>query len=146
MTEDRVERIVQAVRGGSSRAAAAGFAGVNRATLQEWLARGHSGEQPYADFLDKVEQAEGALVTQLSVEIVQDEHWQAKAWMLKRKDASYRDPPVQVEMTNPDGSLQPVGVALQMTPDAVRLIREFRTLELQAGAARQSSTVRPVGE
>lgn len=146
MTPERVDRIVQAIRGGAPRHSAAAFAGIHRATLQDWLARGHAGEQPYADFLDRVEEAEGTRIVKSATTISTSADWRAHAWLLERWTPEFRRPPEQVELTNPDGSLQPVGVALQMTPDAVRLLRELRNAELAAGPARQSSIVRALIE
>ena len=83
----RAKRLVEAVRSGLSRRGVAGRTGISKSLLQEWLARGLAGEQPYADLLDRVKEAE-AEVEQRRIAVVQqaadDGTWQAAAWMLER--------------------------------------------------------------
>jgi len=59
------QKIVAAVKAGASRTGAAKVAKVGRSTLLSWLAKGREGEQPYADFLDRVREAEGDLEKKL---------------------------------------------------------------------------------
>lgn len=80
-------RIVEAVRAGATRAAAAEAARVGRTTLFRWLKDGAAGHEPYASFLTKVREAEGALESEL-VGIIKGhsaDSWQAAAWLLERK-------------------------------------------------------------
>jgi transposase len=81
-------RIVDAVRAGASRTAAAEASRVGRSTLHLWLKRGASGEEePYASFTAKVRQAEGELEKEL-LGIIKGHSansWQAAAWILERK-------------------------------------------------------------
>lgn len=84
----RAKRAVDAVRAGLSRTAVAAKAGVSRATLLDWLARGRDGEAPYANFLDRVRVAE-AEAEQLMVECIRTaaldpKYWQAAGWWLER--------------------------------------------------------------
>ena len=81
------KKIVEAVRAGSSRTAAAEAARVGRSTLHSWLKRGTEGEDPYAGFLAKVRQAEGELEAELLTIIKSHavNSWQAAAWILERK-------------------------------------------------------------
>lgn len=86
--DERVaERIVQATRKGLPRRRAARLAGIHPATLFDWLARGRAGEQPYADFADRIKSAEiegeESLVDLLREHAV--ETWQAAAWLLERR-------------------------------------------------------------
>ena len=80
-------RIVDAVRAGASRAAAAEAARVGRTTLFRWLKDGAAGAEPYASFTAKVREAEGELEKEL-VTIIKGhsaDSWQAAAWLLERK-------------------------------------------------------------
>lgn len=58
-------RIIDAVKAGASRTGAAKSARVGTSTLFSWLAKGREGEQPYADFLERIREAEGALEKKL---------------------------------------------------------------------------------
>lgn len=81
------KRIVEAVRAGASRTAAAEAARVARSTLHLWLQRGADGEEPYAGFAMKVREAEGELEQEL-LSIIKKHSvnsWQAAAWILERK-------------------------------------------------------------
>ena len=53
------KRVVDALKAGMGRKAAAGASGIGWSTLKVWLAAGRRGEAPYAAFLAKVEEAEG---------------------------------------------------------------------------------------
>lgn len=80
------ERIRQAVRKGATWAMAAQVAGIGRSTLMEWKARGKTGEQPYADFLDRLKraQAERAEEALEKIQSAAGTSWQAAAWFLER--------------------------------------------------------------
>lgn len=95
------KRVVDAIRAGASRVAAAEAANVARSTLQTWLRRGVEGDPEYTSFLAKVREAEGELEKEL-VGVIKGHSantWQAAAWLLERKfqkrwairKESYRD-------------------------------------------------------
>lgn len=111
---------MQAVRTGAPWYMAAAAGGVSKATLMDWKARGRAGEQPFADFLDRLQrsEAEGAVAV---LGIIQDAAkggtWQAAAWILERRY------PKQFALRKPE----PQGVAV--TPDeAQKLIAEVKAL------------------
>ncbi len=52
------KRIVDAAGAGVSRRAACEAARISQSTLFDWLARGRDGEEPYAEFLERLEAAE----------------------------------------------------------------------------------------
>ncbi len=83
------KRIVDAIRAGNTRACAAQLGGVHKATLLEWLALGRRGEQPFADFADRVAKADGeaeARMVAVVVKAAEDGSWQAaKAWLELRR-------------------------------------------------------------
>jgi hypothetical protein len=65
LTDIVAQRIVAAVKKGATRDAAADHAGIARSTLQSWLQRGDSDEEPYADFARRVHEAQGAVLTEV---------------------------------------------------------------------------------
>lgn len=73
LTPALADRIVDAVTAGASREGAARCAGITRRCLQEWIARGRDGDEPYVHFVHRIEEAEG----DLEVEIV--EHLKAQS-------------------------------------------------------------------
>ncbi len=80
-------RIIEAVRAGASRAAAAEAARVSRSSLHSWLRRGADGEEPYESFLIKVRAAEGELEREL-VTIIKKHSitsHSAACWLLERR-------------------------------------------------------------
>lgn len=113
------QRIVNAIKVGLPRTHAARAARISPATLFEWLARGRRGEGVYAEFLERVAEAEaydvGELVGYMR-EHAKVSH-QACAWLLERRY------PKQFALRRPE----PQGVAV--TPDeAQKLIAEVKAL------------------
>lgn len=87
------KRIIDAVGRGLPRDTSAKLARISPSTLYDWLARGRNGEEPYAEFLERVKAAEAKGEDEL-VAIVRaaakdtDERrgqWQAAAWLLERR-------------------------------------------------------------
>lgn len=80
--------VVKAIATGNTRDTAAAYAGVNRATLFEWLARGRRELTGlYRDFADAVEKAEADAIV-ISVALIRtaaQRNWQAAAWWLERR-------------------------------------------------------------
>lgn len=93
LTPDRQDRLVEAIRQGNYYDAAAGYAGIDPATLSDWLRRGkqelESGEaeSPHARLYALVKQAEQeaevALVAQWRSQTPDD--WKAVATFLERR-------------------------------------------------------------
>ena len=82
------QRIVSAIAAGASRTGAAKSARVARASLFDWLARGRDGEQPYADFLDRVREAEGTVETLVATALqtaIANGHVGAMCFWLERR-------------------------------------------------------------
>lgn len=64
--------------------------GLGKRTLYDWRARGKTGEQPYAGFVNDLEHAlarSEAAVVQTVVAAVADD-WKAGAWWLERRFAA----------------------------------------------------------
>ncbi len=97
LTEDVKLAVVAALRRGNYRQTAATLAGISERTLYNWVERGESGEEPYADFLQAMKSAEAESEADLLEEIrgaqpaVPGEGgrgadlWQAKAWVMERR-------------------------------------------------------------
>ena len=86
-TEERKEKILQALRAGNYRTAAAKWAGIEPGTLKAWVNRGNHGEPGYAEFVAAIKEAEGQAEASLvaTIKKASQEHWQAAAWLLERK-------------------------------------------------------------
>lgn len=88
-TQERADRIVQALRDGNFRITAAALAGVSRHTLKSWLARGRAQRRGrYRDFLVRVARAEAEAEAD-DVRLIHDAatagDWRAAAWKLGRR-------------------------------------------------------------
>ncbi len=80
--------VVSAIQGGNTRDVAASYAGIRRATLFEWLARGRAAQTGlFRDFADAIEKAEAdAVVTSVGlIRRAAQTSWQAAAWWLERR-------------------------------------------------------------
>jgi hypothetical protein len=88
LTEDRADRIVQAVRLGASQETAAQAAGVAGRTLRRWLAAGQAPRSRgrYRQLAERVAEAEAQREVQALARIAQAERddWRAAAWYLER--------------------------------------------------------------
>jgi hypothetical protein len=103
-TEQNVNRILDALRGGNTRRASCAAGNISQDTFANWL-RDHSA------FSDAVEKAEGEAELR-NLAVIQDATrttWQAAAWWLERKHKA--DWSSRVEQTGADGS--PVKVIVE---------------------------------
>jgi hypothetical protein len=78
--EQRAERVLEAIRAGATRRAAAGHAGVSPDTLERWQRR-------YAGFADSLTRAEDDIEVR-TVALIQQAaqtDWKASAWWLERR-------------------------------------------------------------
>lgn len=95
----RAKRIIDALRCGNTRRAAAKTAGIASSTMREWCRRGRQGEEPFSAFLASLKKAEAEAET-AQVEIVlgaaRAGTWQAAAWWLERRRPQWRSPDVQL--------------------------------------------------
>jgi hypothetical protein len=103
-TEQNVNRILDALRGGNTRRASCAAGNISQDTFANWL-RDHSA------FSDAVEKAEGEAELR-NLAVIQDATkttWQAAAWWLERKHK--QEWSSRVEQTGADGS--PVKVIVE---------------------------------
>jgi transposase len=59
-------------------------AGISESAFYQWLAKGMSGEEPYAKFVELVQYARARGLATLVESIITDKDWRAKAWYLER--------------------------------------------------------------
>lgn len=80
------KRILNAAEAGVSRRSACEAARICQATLFDWLARGRDGEEPYAEFLERLESAEARAertVVDKLMEQIENGHVPAMMFWLK---------------------------------------------------------------
>jgi hypothetical protein len=78
--DDRAERVLEAIRAGATRRAAAGHAGVDHATLYRWLERNATFATLLTRAEDDVEIRCVATILQASTS-----DWKAASWWLERR-------------------------------------------------------------
>ena len=105
---ERVQRIVETLRGGNTRRATAWAGGIEIDTFHQWLKR-------YPAFSDAVKQAESdaELAMVERVRLASVDTWQAAAWWLERK--LKQDWSARQEQTGADGGA--VRVIVQYADD-----------------------------
>ena len=106
--EDRHNRIVEALRGGNTRRAAAWAGGIDQDTFLQWLRR-------FPNFADDVKAAEAdaELAMVERVRTAANDQWQAAAWWLERK--MKRDWSNRQEITGEEGA--PVRIAVRFADE-----------------------------
>jgi transposase len=146
------DTIVNAVRIGMYVDDAAAMAGVHRATVFRWIAKGRDviekrdageqlddNEQLYGDFCDAVEKAR-ADATLRNIGVIQqaasDGTWQAAAWYLERTNPKKWGRHETVEITGADGG--PIQVQ-HSVKDA--LAEKFRAAEVAARTVIEATVV-----
>lgn len=98
-TDARVAGLLNALRAGNTRSAAAAHAEISRATLYRWIEEDET-------FRDSIEKAEADAEVRFAAQVAQaaaSGTWQAAAWWLERRrpaDFALRS---KVEMSGPDG-------------------------------------------
>jgi hypothetical protein len=150
-TPETAERVRKAILKGAGREDAARAAGVGPSTMREWLAKGLTGEEPYAAFLAVVEGAESELVRKAG-QVVTDllgskktphaVRFAAAKLVLERRRADVWAPRGTLKHEGPDGG--PVRVAaqvehsgeVQLAPLVTReTLRELTRAETEAALA-----------
>lgn len=85
--DERTQQILADLSDGQTRACAAARAGITDRTMQNWMARGRRGEEPFASFVSSVKKAERDAEALAVGEIRKagKKNWTAYAWWLERK-------------------------------------------------------------
>lgn len=108
LTPDVHRRIVAALRLGLSRSAAAAVGGVGARTMVNWLKRGEKGEEPFGEFFDAVEVAEGqaqAKVTANLMKAAADDPKIAQWWLERRHPEEWARRTVEDQNVNLSGGV-----------------------------------------
>jgi transposase len=95
-TPESEERILDALRDGQTKSAAAAHGGISESTLYAWAA-------DFPEFSEALEKAENTGKYKLISEIRADKSWQAKAWLTERRWPKEFGRREHVEMTGADG-------------------------------------------
>lgn len=88
LNREVIDRLLLAVRNGSTLETAAALAGVDQSTLFRWIQRGKMGQAPYAQFVVDLEQALAVAEIRDLTRIRRAAErgvWQAAAWHLERR-------------------------------------------------------------
>lgn len=93
MTDERTRAALEALAMGCTKEAAAGVAGVTRATLYRWMA-----DETFRDEVEKAEHTAEAAYT-YSVQAAVPKNWQAAAWWLERRRHEAYGRRDRIEMT-----------------------------------------------
>ena len=117
--EDKIARVVEALRAGNYMETAAAYAGISKSILYKWLADGREVRQKVAkggiasdleskqlELLDSVEKARAEAEVRnvhLIQQAAQGGTWQAAAWFLERSHPGKWGRREKVEMSGPDG-------------------------------------------
>ena len=81
-------RIIEALRAGTTYEIAAQYAGISRSTLYEWIKKGeNTATGTYRTFYDNIKkaEAEGAVVHLGTISQASKKDWKAAAWLLERR-------------------------------------------------------------
>ena len=119
LDEDKIARVVEALRAGNYMETAAAYAGISKSILYKWLADGREVRQKVAkggiasdleskqlELLDSVEKARAEAEVRnvhLIQQAAQGGTWQAAAWFLERSHPGKWGRREKVEMSGPDG-------------------------------------------
>lgn len=93
-------RIIEALRAGTTYEIAAQYAGISRSTLYEWIKKGEkSATGTYRTFYDNIKkaEAEGAVVHLGTISQASKKDWKAAAWLLERRHGYSKDGVMRAE-------------------------------------------------
>jgi hypothetical protein len=134
-TEERRERILQALRVGNFRTTAARYAGVSDSVFYEWIGQGREDRasgirSDYADFVDAVERAEATAEATLVANVMAaaPKAPQAALQMLSMRFRDRWGAVQKVEVSGPGGGPVAISPVLGQIPDAV-LDERIKALE-----------------
>ncbi len=97
LTPEVQARVVEALERGHYRSTAVRLAKISERTLYNWLERGEKGEEPYAEFMQAIKEAEAVAEDNLLVAISTAQPgipgeggrgadpWQSRAWVMERR-------------------------------------------------------------
>lgn len=122
-TPERIAAIEGFVREGLGKDAAARQGGIGVATHHEWTARGRAGEEPYAEYVRRIQAASDSLQEEVSgvhMRALRSPNLQVAApqarWMSERLWPETWGKREQVELTGKDGAPLEVAAAVAVRP------------------------------
>jgi hypothetical protein len=86
LTEEVATKIIQQIQLGTPRKYAARAAGIDQTTFNRWLRQGASGEEPFASFAARVDEAVATAIARSARQVHAQgrDDWRAAAWYLAR--------------------------------------------------------------
>jgi len=87
LTKPLVDELVEILSAGNYIETACRSVNLPRGTFDTWHAKGRRGEKPYADFVERIDQARalGEIAKVAKVTAAADDDWRAAAWLLERQ-------------------------------------------------------------
>ncbi len=130
LTKHVQERVVKALQLGLTYEHAAAFAGIDKATLYRWMARGRrdaeNGEESiFREFNDALKESEGLAAAQCMARIVKAAEggtWQASAWILERRFGYRARQEVSINVDEED-SLEEVEKLIERVSSAAEALK-----------------------
>lgn len=119
ITLELTEAVCKTLQAGVDVETACKREGVSSRTYERWRAAGNRGEEPYATFMEAVEQAMARLEVNVTAQVIKatSSNWQAAAWWIKHR----RSGGVQrIELTGKDGA----PISGQLTAEGADAIRQ----------------------
>lgn len=101
LTPETQEAICQRVTLGATIPAACKASGVSWNTAKDWLRRGREGKQPYAAFVEAIDEAKAKWEVASNLVITKAAKkgdWKAAAWALERRVRAYAPPTQRVDI------------------------------------------------
>jgi len=127
------DRIIEALRAGTTYEIAAQFAGISRSTLYEWIKKGEQEETgPYRTFSDNIKkaEAEGAVVHLGTIAQASAKDWKAAAWILERRHGYSKEGVMRAEEPSKEMEL----------PSNMLELLKMQAVELRGSMAKAESS------
>lgn len=118
-TEELTARICELITKGLFPGTAAVNAGMSRRQFQKWLELGRTGEEPYASFLDRVDEARSTVILRVTENLLHAGATDTRAWAANArflesyaKDEWLRESKITTEEIGEGGSRRPMVIQL----------------------------------
>jgi len=98
LTHDIIAKVDARIREGLSRERALRAAGVPPSVYRQWFKLGKDGVQPYAQWLNALEEAEANAEDDRVQKIRDNKDWKAQAWLLERRYPERWGQKIQLEV------------------------------------------------
>jgi hypothetical protein len=132
LTPARAKVIVDAIRGGNTRACAAACAGIHQASLEEWIKRGRDGDAEFAAFAEQIRDADGFIEKKVVANLIRHatkgDHKAALEWLGRRRSKTWGDKPTKLEV-KVDGELDMTTLSDEELDQLLALIGKTKKAE-----------------